>query len=588
MKAAFEILRVIQLATFGGLAAVTLVSWRKRRGPAEAWLAGIFSILGGIVAIGFIIPREATGTLADELFRKFLLAVLLLFPYMLFRFADAMRAAPTPVAIVSHALTAIAIVAPFALGPMPGAGTVRSLSWNGYVLLLVAQWVFTSSAAGAMLWRRGRGQPTVVRMRMRFLSLGTLGLAFGIIVSVTFGGAEQISVARVVTQMIGVLCGPLFLLGASPPAAIVMLWRRPEVATMRLAINDLMSAETAEQIAEGLLRPAIRVVGGRAAALVVDGSVVGSIGMTDREGSELRELLERGEEIGDDVLQVPMSVGALYVVSSAYAPYLGREESELLQGTAVLADLALQRVAALERERASAAAQMDFLAVASHDLRTPLAVIQGYTGLMRDNWQGLSDEDKRTFNATIDRQAQHLERLVNDLLLSAQVDAAALHAQPEDVRLGRALRDTVDALGDRTSAIRVHAPEGLFVRVDPEHLQRIVVNLVNNAFAHGAPPVDVTASSDGQMIELRVRDFGAGVPPESTGTLFERFSQPAGGARVGGTGLGLYIVRGLAEEAGGEIYHETPTVGGGACFVVRLPRAHVVDVTAGSRAEVAG
>lgn len=588
MKAAFEVLRVVQLVVFGGLALLTIFRFMRRRGPAEAWLAGIFSILGGIVAIGFLISEEPTGSLADQLFRKSLLAVLLLFPYMLFRFATAMDPAPRLVTLISNGLTVAACLMPFALGPIPGPGAVRSMSWGSYAGLLVVQWLFTSVAAGTMLWRRGRGQPTVVRKRMRFLSLGTYGLAFGIVVSVTFGGGGEVTVSRVVTQLIGILCGPLFLLGASPPAAAVMLWRRPEVATMMSALRNLMSAESAEEIASGLLHPAMRVVGGRAGALIIDGSMVGMLGTSPSDEDELRARIASGSLTHDRIIEIPMTRGALYVVTSNYAPYLGMEEKQLLEGTAVLADLALQRVFSLERERRVAAEQREFLAIASHDLRTPLAVIRGYTGLMEGNWEGLSDDDKRTFNSTIDRQARHLSRLVNDLLLSSRLDANALHASATDVALRPAVEEALEGIEEDASRLRINIPDGIGVHVDPEHLMRMIVNLVNNAFAHGSPPVDVSAEHRGGMVEVRVRDHGSGISVGDRDRLFERFVQPRSSARATGTGLGLYIVHGLVTEARGRVAYEEPRFGDGACFVLSLPASETLVIPDPMHTEVAG
>lgn len=580
MNSTFETLRIVQLIVFGGLALLTMLRWLRRRGRGEAWLAGIFAILGGIIAVGFFIPRDASGTLEDALMRKALLAVLLFFPYALFRFADSIDPHRGWVRSACTGLTIAACLVPFALGPLPDTEGPRTLAWGAYVVLMMVQWVFCSLAAGIKLWRRGKNQPTVIRRRMRSLSLGTFGLALAIIVSVTFGRPGEVSLARIVTLMIGVLCGPLFVLGATPPAWVIMLWRRPEVAVMREAVKQLMGAETTEQIANSLLAPAVRVVGGEKGVFVFEGNVIASVGVEKREGPRTLARLEQRVAQGDEtVLWMRLRKGALCIALSPCAPLLGdREEIELLRSTAILADLAFERVGNQEKERAATVAQRDFLAVASHDLRTPLAVIQGYTGLMNVNWADIPDEEKIRFNERIDRQARHLARLVDDLLVSSRLEARALYTQPVDVPLLPEVLKALEVVGTNAATVDVDVPESIVVRIDPEHLQRVLVNLLTNALEHGQSPVEVTAATEGMYVEICVRDHGPGVSPEAVPGLFQRFARVGSGpGRAPGTGLGLYIVDGLMREVGGFVAYETPPSGIGARFRVSIPVASVIE-----------
>lgn len=587
MSTAFEILRLVQLAVFGGLALLAVRRWIRRRGPAEAWLAATLSIIGAIVAVSVVLPREVGGG-ADELFRKVLIGILLLFPYMLFRFTVSMGPAPKAITRTVELLTVTAFVAPFAIDGLPAPGASRTPAWSAYLIVFLVQWVFTSGVAAVLLWSRGSGQSTVVRRRMRFLSTGAIGLTLGVIVSVAFGGAGDVDLSRIITQSIAILSAPMFLLGAAPPAAMVSLWRRDELSAMHLAERGLMTAQSAEQVGEALLRPTVQLVGGRAAVFVQGGRIIGSFGLAPEEREALGDAIGTRQDLnGDPLIEVAMRHGALIVVTSPYAPYFGIEEMTILEGFSLLADLALERVASLERERESAEIQRDFVAVASHDLRTPLAVIQGYTGLMEEHWATLSDDEKRGFNSTIDRQARHLSRLVNDLLMSSRLDAKALHPRPERVPIAGAVRAALEGLGEQAESVRVDVPGDLAASVDPEHLQRILVNLVTNAFAHGQPPVQITARASGVDVEIRVRDHGRGIAPDVADHLFQRFAQPRGtNGRATGTGLGLYIVHGLAAEAGGDVVFERPAVGTGACFVVRLPSASI-DLMAYERKEIA-
>nr|WP_281374600.1 HAMP domain-containing sensor histidine kinase [Nocardioides soli] len=124
--------------------------------------------------------------------------------------------------------------------------------------------------------------------------------------------------------------------------------------------------------------------------------------------------------------------------------------------------------------------------------------------------------------------------------------------------------------GSPGSPLDVEAEPGLLVVGDAGRLAQVVDNLITNALVHGVPPVRVAARLDGDDVLVTVQDAGTGVPPEMRERLFERF---ATGRSAGGTGLGLYIVRQLAREHGGEASYRPPEPGEPGAFVVRLPRA---------------
>jgi PAS domain S-box-containing protein len=213
-----------------------------------------------------------------------------------------------------------------------------------------------------------------------------------------------------------------------------------------------------------------------------------------------------------------------------------------------------------------------FIAVAAHDLRSPLVSIVGFSALLNERWETFSEENRRKFVASIDRQSQNLSRLVDALFTSASIEGGGLSTSPELVVLGEAIDRCLELGSGDTAGVAVSCSPDLIVRVDPQHLGRILDNYVQNAFKYGEPPVHIEATREGDMVAVRVRDHGPGVAPEFVSRLFGKFARantPAAKAQKG-TGLGLSIVRGLALANGGQARYE-PNVPKGSCFVVELP-----------------
>jgi len=216
----------------------------------------------------------------------------------------------------------------------------------------------------------------------------------------------------------------------------------------------------------------------------------------------------------------------------------------------------------------------DFVAVASHDLRSPLVTIGGFAEVLTDNWAALSEEERLKYLGAIKRGVDRLSRLTNDLLTSARVEGAAEQARGEHVRLATALASYLEANREEAGAVAVTCSPELVAVVDPSHLTRILDNYLGNAFKYGEPPICIEVEPIGDLVELRVRDHGPGVPPEFVSQLFTKFSRAGTSTTraTQGTGLGLSIVKGLAEANHGNASYQQDEPNGG-CFVVRLPAA---------------
>jgi heavy metal sensor kinase len=233
---------------------------------------------------------------------------------------------------------------------------------------------------------------------------------------------------------------------------------------------------------------------------------------------------------------------------------LGRTLNEMLER--------LQR--ALEHERR-------FVAEASHELRTPLAVLRAELELARSR-----PRPREELEAALDsvaEEADRLTRLADDLLLLARADEGALE-QRDEVEVADLLDGVAAVFAARARAlgrtIEVDAPRGVAVAGDAAALHRALTNLVDNALRHGAGTVRLRAAADDGRVGVHVNDEGEGFPPGFLPVAFERFSRA--GRAPDGTGLGLALVRAVAEAHGGAA-DAGASPDGGAEVWLSLPRA---------------
>jgi two-component system sensor histidine kinase KdpD len=206
----------------------------------------------------------------------------------------------------------------------------------------------------------------------------------------------------------------------------------------------------------------------------------------------------------------------------------------------------------------------------SHDLRTPLASIRAAAGSLGDPDIQLAPDEIRTMGAAIDREAEHLNRLVANLLDLSRIEAGALRADLEPYEPLDLVERTMDRLrptfGDRP--VEVDVAESLPpVMVDAVYFDEVLTNLLENArkYVPATGPIRIVASEagDGRRVMLTVEDGGAGVPPSALPRLFDKFYRaPARADSRPGTGIGLAVVRGLVEAMGGHVAARRSSLGG--------------------------
>jgi two-component system sensor histidine kinase KdpD len=287
---------------------------------------------------------------------------------------------------------------------------------------------------------------------------------------------------------------------------------------------------------------------------------------------------ERGESSAD--LEVGNRyVGRLFFAAGKSPPSAVAER--VLPALASLLAVALDRErlsrAALEAEtlRRSDAIKTAVLRAVSHDLRSPLTAIRAAgEGLHRDDLR-LDEHDRAGLLQTITGEAARLERLVTNLIDLSRLEAGAAGPRPElwtgDDLVGRAL----ETLGPAADRVAVELPDQpVAALVDGVQIERVLVNLVENALKFAPPetPVGVQVRSEDGELRISVSDGGPGVAPDDLERIFEPFEQ--GNASPSGSGLGLAIATGFAQANGGRVWADG-SPDGGAVFTLAVPAADV-------------
>ena len=223
----------------------------------------------------------------------------------------------------------------------------------------------------------------------------------------------------------------------------------------------------------------------------------------------------------------------------------------------------------------------EFLALTTHDLRSPLTVISGVINFFTSGRLGELTPEQKSMVAMMERNAQSLIELVNDLLDASKLESGTMRLDVTSLELRAVvdeLRETMGPLArEKGIALEEHIAPGLpFVQADRAKLRRIFVNLLSNAvkFTQKGGAVTIAAATDGDRVRVCVRDTGVGIAPDDVARLFDKYEQARSRATRGekGTGLGLYITKQLVEMHGGEI-EVTSELGKGSTFSFTLPVA---------------
>ncbi len=270
--------------------------------------------------------------------------------------------------------------------------------------------------------------------------------------------------------------------------------------------------------------------------------------------------------VGVPLLVRGASLGVLHVGTLTPRQFT-RAEVELLQIVAERVAIAIERAQLHEELIQLDQLKLNFVAIASHELRTPATSVYGVLKTLSDRGPQLDEELREELIRVGVEQGERLRRLLEELLDLSRLDARAISVAPRPVVLKAALSDVVHGALPTTDVVELDIPEDLAAVVDPLVLERVVSNLVANAVRYGAPPIRIVAQQRDLHLRVAVEDAGPGVPKELEGRIFDRFAR--GGGETG-HGLGLAIARAYARAHGGDLVYDP--LPGGARFELLIPQ----------------
>ena len=243
----------------------------------------------------------------------------------------------------------------------------------------------------------------------------------------------------------------------------------------------------------------------------------------------------------------------------------------------------------ITKEKAEEREQAEFISTASHEMRTPVASIEGYLGLALNPATAHIDEKARDFITKAHESAQHLGRLFQDLLDISKVEDGRMKNSPKIINVNEFLKNIFDGLATKADEKQLNyifmpdiIDEGkekslqpiFYANIDPDHFREVVSNLIENAIKYTpSGEVVVNVTGDDKQISISVKDSGIGIPAEDIPHLFQKFYRVDNSdtREIGGTGLGLYLSRRLAEAMSGNLRVESKYKEG-STFYLEIPR----------------
>jgi signal transduction histidine kinase len=252
-----------------------------------------------------------------------------------------------------------------------------------------------------------------------------------------------------------------------------------------------------------------------------------------------------------------------------------------LQHFSTLGALLLRNARLIARAQAAEQAKSEFMSIAVHELRAPLTVTSGYLGMAIEGAFGELPAALKDVLATAQRKTEEAKLLADELLTVARMEGKVLTPKAEPLSVMEALQEAVARARARAgltkATIQIEPGDDITVVADRAMVGKILDNLLNNALTYSEhpPTIRLQARRDSGQVAITVADDGIGVLPADQPRIFERFARgtdPVSREKPG-SGLGLYLSRGLAEQMGGSLKLQASHPGGGSTFVLRLPLA---------------
>jgi signal transduction histidine kinase len=304
-----------------------------------------------------------------------------------------------------------------------------------------------------------------------------------------------------------------------------------------------------EEVEQGVRIPLGRGFAGRVAAFQKP-IILDDVDRADIFNPILREKGIKSM-LGVPLLVNGKAIGVLHVGTLVKRRF-GENDCELLQLVAERVALAIERAQVHDELRLLDQLRANFVAIASHELRTPAASAYGAIITLAERGPELPEETRTELMQIAREQTERLTRLLEQLLDLSRLDVERIRVEPKPIVLHALLEKITGEAVPKGTPFQLDVPDDLAALADPVVIDRIVSNLVINAVRHGEPPIVLRAEERDTHLRISVADQGGGVPEDVRPRLFERFER---GSEAAGAGLGLAIARAYAQAHGGDLMY---------------------------------
>jgi PAS domain S-box-containing protein len=426
------------------LAVLAIRRWRMRRDRAAGWLALAFLAIAALVTVGRLVPKDPDGILG-YLAQRANIELLVLFPYLLYRFATEFVPPSRRLQIGIGSLTVGLTIFTFALPTIPKSGEAYSPLFTVYVVAFFVHWTLLTIVVTRRLWRSGRALPSVAANRMRMLAFAAAALTVALLGTVFT--PNQNSVGALLVQALGFVAIVAFVLGVEPPQIVRGYWRMPEQHRLQEAMRDLVTLATSRpEIAGRIAAPSAALVGARGLAVY---------------GADDELLATYGTTGGGDGIRIEQPGATFVAWTSPYAPFFGDDELRALQTVAALTATALDRVRLFEQEHEARLAleranevMTNFVALAAHELRTPVTTVHGFVQTLNHLGDRLDPTQREELSRALEQQTKRMAALVEQLLDLSRLDADAVDVRPQALDVRARLAEVVAVAAGRAGARR--------------------------------------------------------------------------------------------------------------------------------------
>ena len=589
MVAALRVVQAVVSLSFLSLGLLTVVDWLRHPERSRGYLALAFSTLGLTSVLSQVntVTDYRLGTLLEDV-------VLLLFMtsgYAMLLFRDAFIPLSRRIRMAALAATVVVTVVAIAAGLSPNPEARQTLFQSIAALALVLVWSSCVMEPVVRFWMASRTRPSVQRARLRALAGGYAAIVVILLIAGFGGSSVNNPAVQWLFEIVALIALPLLFVSFAPPRWLRRLWWEREADEFREAVHDLvLFSPDRPTLAKRAAEWGIRLVGADGIAIVdADGTTLALRGVdadvarrlaAQRDGRGRPTLLSGSGRENVIVVPLPLDLGtgAMVVVGGPFTPFFGTDEASRLRGYAANITAALDRIRVTERLAALDKMKTQFLNLASHELRSPLAVINGYLSMLEQGSFGQLKESGLRALEVLKAKTLEMNLLVAQLLDAARLEDGQLSLKRDHVDLREITREALDVVrpiaGPRHQLSLETPVEEVSVFGDRDRLLTIITNLLENAvkYSPDGGAVRCVVSAAGKIAEVSVSDAGIGIADEDLPRLFNRFEriQNRQTSHVGGTGLGLYLSRELAHQHTGEITVES-RLGEGSTFTLTLP-----------------